>query len=141
MKEISFLLLLLIIACVASSQNPVGRWKKISEVSSYGGQTFDSYKALLTQRPCAADIVWEINADQTFRLNASASGCAESYKKMQEKLYSKTNWRVQGNKITISTLKDFAVGQTYIMSILGNKMTWVGTEGQGTITYQKLYND
>ena len=138
MKKISFLLLLMIITTAAVSQNPVGKWKKISHVSSYDGQTFDSHKALLAQRPCAAKIVWEINEDKTFRLNAAASGCDESYKKIQEKLYSKTNWRVQGNKITISTFKDFAVGQTYSISISGNKMIWVGTDGQGTITYQKL---
>ncbi|HOU47408.1 MAG TPA: lipocalin family protein [Chitinophagales bacterium] len=120
------------------AENPVGKWKKISEISVYAGQTFDSHKALLSQKPCAAKIVYEINADATFRLNASASGCDESYKKIQEKLYSKTKWNVQGNKITISTLSDFSVGQTYIISYSGNKMIWKGTDGQGTITYQKL---
>ena len=138
MKKTCFLFLLTMFTTAAFAQNPVGRWKKISHVSSYEGKTFDSHKALLTQRPCAANIAWEINADKTFRLNAAASGCDESYKKIQEKLYSKTMWRVQGNTITISTLKDFAVGQSYIITISGNKMTWVGTEGQGTITYQKL---
>lgn len=138
MKKIFFLLLMMIITPAVFSQNPVGKWKKISHVSSYEGQTFDSHKALLTQRPCAANIVWEVKEDKTFRLSAAASGCDESYKKMQEKLYSKTNWRVLGNKITISTLKDFAVGQTYSISISGNKMIWVGTEGQGTIAYQRL---
>jgi Lipocalin-like domain len=137
MKKIPFLLLLITIATAAFSQNPVGKWKKISHVSTYEGETFDSHKALLTQRPCAAKIVWEINEDKTFRLNAANSGCDEKYKKIQEKLYSQTNWRVQGNKITISTLKDFAVGQTYSITISGNKMIWVGTDGQGTITYQK----
>ena len=138
MKKIPFLLLLMTIATAAFAQSLVGRWKKISHVSSYEGKTFDSHKALLAQRPCAANVVWEINAVNSYRLNAAASGCDESYKKVQEKLYSKTMWRVQGNKITISTLKDFAVGQTYTISISGNKMTWVGTEGQGTIIYQKL---
>ena len=57
---------------------------------------------------------------------------------MQEKLYSKTQWRVLGNIITTSVMKDFAVGQSYTYTLSGNKMTWVGTEGQGTIIYQKL---
>lgn len=136
MKKVNLLLVLMILSTAVFAQSPVGRWKKISHISSYEGKTFDSHKALLTQRPCAANVVWELNADNSFRLNAS--GCDESYKKIQEKLYSKTMWRVQGNKITISTLKDFAVGQTYTISISGSKMTWVGTENQGTITYQKL---
>ncbi len=121
-----------------TAQSPVGKWKTVSNISSFGGQTFDSHKALLQQRPCATKIFWEINADGTYRKNTASSGCEEKYKKIQEKLYSKTNWKVQGNKITISTLKDFSVGQTYTFSISGNKMTWTGTEGQGTITYQRL---
>lgn len=120
------------------AQSPIGKWKKITHVSTYDGQTFDSHKALLAQRPCASKIVYEINADATFRLNAAQSGCDEKYKKIQEKLYSETKWKVQGNKITISTLKDFSVGQSYIISFSGTKMIWKGTDGQGTITYQKL---
>ncbi|HNN27412.1 MAG TPA: hypothetical protein PKK18_13310, partial [Chitinophagales bacterium] len=111
---------------------------KITHVSTFNGQTFDSHKALLIQRPCAAKFVYEINADATFRLNASQSGCDDKYTKVQEKLYSETKWKVQGNKITISSLKDFAVGQSYFISFSGNKMIWKGTDGQGTITYQKL---
>lgn len=137
MNYLTSLILLLILNGVYA-QSPVGKWKKISQLSSYDGQTFDSHKALLSQRPCVANIVYEINADATYRLNASASGCDESYKKIQEKLYSETKWKVQGNKITISTLKDFSVGQSYIISFSGNKMIWKGTDGQGTITYQKL---
>jgi hypothetical protein len=135
-------LLIIAFSCLAfncvNAQSPVGKWRKISHVSTYEGQTFDSHKALLQQRPCAAKIVWEINADATYRLKAGESGCDESYKKIQEKLYSKTNWKVTGNKITISTLKDFSIGQTYTFTINGNKMVWTGTEGQGVITYQKL---
>lgn len=138
MKKIVFVLAAIISTIICNSQSPVGKWKKLSHVSTYDGQTFDSHKALLTQRPCAAKIVWEVNADKTFRLNAATSGCDEKYQNIQQKLYSKTNWRVTGNKITISTEKDFAVGQTYTISYSGNKMIWVGTDGQGTITYQKL---
>ena len=134
--------ILLIIALFVGSnifaQSPIGKWKMISHVSFYEGQTFDSHKALLTQRPCAAKIVYEFNADATYRLNASTSGCNEKYKKIQEKLYSETKWKVQGNKITTSTLNDFSVGQTYIISFFGNKMIWKGTDGQGTIVYEKL---
>ena len=123
---------------ISNAQSPVGKWKTVSYIANYGGQSFDSHKALLKQRPCAAKAFWEINADGSYRKNMSASGCDESYKSIQTKLYSKTNWRVVGNKITISTLKDFSVGQTYTFTIKGNTMIWVGTEGQGTITYQKL---
>lgn len=138
MKQLFIMALSCFIITCATAQNPVGKWKKISHISSYGGETFDSHKALLQQRPCAAKIVWEINADATYRLNATASGCDESYKKIQEKLYSKTNWKVAGNKITISTEKDFSVGQTYTFTISGSKMVWTGTDGQGVITFQKL---
>ena len=137
MKNIVALILLLSLSSVYA-QSPVGKWKKITHVSTFEGQTFDSHKALLVQRPCAAKIVYEINADATFRLNASQSGCDDKYTKVQEKLYSETKWKVQGNKITISSLKDFAVGQSYFISFSGNKMIWKGTDGQGTITYQKL---
>jgi Lipocalin-like domain len=138
MKNFIILVAAFIMSTLCNAQTPIGKWKKISHVSTYDGQTFDSHKALLTQRPCAAKIVWEVNADKTFRLSAAASGCDEKYKAIQEKLYSKTNWRIVGNKITISTQKDFAVGQTYTISYSGSKMIWIGTDGQGTITYQKL---
>lgn len=138
MKHTAFILLLLTTAILSHAQSPEGKWKKISHVSVYNGQTFDSHKALLQQRPCAAKIVWEINADATFRLNAAASSCDEKYKSIQQKLYSKTKWKVNGNTITISTQKDFSIGQTYKFTIAGNKMTWTGTDGQGTIVYEKL---
>ncbi len=57
-----------------NAQSPVGKWKKVSHVSTYEGQTFDSHKALLAQRPCAAKVIWEINADGTFRQDLTASG-------------------------------------------------------------------
>jgi hypothetical protein len=64
--------------------------------------------------------------------------CDNKYRQIQEKLYSKTMWRVVHGKITVSTLKDFSVGQTYTISISGNTMAWTGTEGQGIIIYQRL---
>ncbi len=131
-------MLLITISGVVLAQNPVGNWKVLSHTSSFEGQTFDSHKALLQQRPCAGKIFYQINADATYRLNATSSGCDDKYVKIQEKLYSKTMWRVSNGKITISTLKDFSVGQTYTITVSGNKMTWVGTEGQGTIVYQKV---
>ena len=138
MKLIFSLLLVTFSWIICNAQSPVGKWKMISHISSYAGQTFDSHKALLSQRPCVSKIIYEINADATYRLNASNSGCDDKYKKIQEKLYSETNWKAQGNKISISTLKDFSVGQTYLVSFSGNKMIWKGTDGQGTITFQKL---
>jgi hypothetical protein len=128
----------LLIFCFCAAQSPVGKWKVLSHISTYQGQTFDSQKALLQQRPCAAKIFYEINADGTYRLNAASSGCDEKYKSIQEKLWSKTNWQLKGDIFTTSTLKDFSAGQSYKMTIDGNKMTWVGTDGQGTIVYQKL---
>jgi hypothetical protein len=138
MKYIIFFTVIFFILATAQAQSPVGKWIKVSHVSNYGGESFDSQLALLKQRPCAAKIIWEINTDGTFRQNTATSGCDEKYKNIQQKLYSKTNWRVIANKITISTEKDFVVGQTYTISYSGNKMVWVGTEGQGTITYQKV---
>ncbi|RYY58065.1 MAG: hypothetical protein EOO09_00400 [Chitinophagaceae bacterium] len=138
MKSILFIIGFSLTAVIAYAQSPVGRWKKISHVSSYEGQTFDSHVALLKQRPCAAKIVWVVNADGSYRLDAAASGCDESYSKIQTKMYSKTMWKLTGNRITISTQKDFSVGQTYTLTVTGNKMVWVGTEGQGTITYQRI---
>ena len=137
MKNLICIIITFIAINHSFAQSPVGKWKKISHVSTYEGQTFDSHVALLSQRPCASKIVYEINADATYGLNASESGCDEKYVNIQQRLYSKTKWKVEGNKITISTT-NFAVGQTYTLSFSGNKMIWVGTDGQGTITYQKL---
>jgi hypothetical protein len=138
MKKILFLCLFLSTITTLFAQSPVGKWQKISHLSEYGGEKFDSHVALLQQRPCAAKVYYELNADATFRLRAKESGCDERYIKIQEKLYSQTNWRMQDGKITISTLKDFSVGQTYIIKIVGNTMTWTGTDGQGVITYKRL---
>lgn len=138
MKTTTLTIVFLVSVLSALAQSPAGKWKVISHIVVFDGKKMDMHAALLSQRPCASKIVYEINADATYRLNATASGCDEKYKNIQQKLYSKTRWRVVGNKITISTLKDFAVGQTYTISISGNKMTWVGTDGQGTIVYQKL---
>lgn len=138
MKKILISLCLLFIITLVKAQSPVGKWKITSHISEFGGQKFDSHKALLTQRPCASAIVYEINSDNTFRLNAKAANCDIPYKKIQEKLYSKTNWKMVGNKIIISSIKDFSVGQTYTLIIKGNTMIWIGTDGQGTITYQKI---
>ena len=121
----------------SQAQSPIGKWKKISHVSTYDGQTFDSHTALLQQRPCAAKIVWEINADGSFRVNAANSGCDESYKKIQEKLYAKNKWKLEGKKFTTSAT-NFAIGQSYTIVFSGNKMIMTGTEGQGVITYQRL---
>ncbi|WP_421881029.1 hypothetical protein [Methylibium sp.] len=93
-------------------------------------------KSPCTQRPCAAQIVYEVHADSTYRLNASGSSCDEKYKSTQQKLYAKTRWKLEGDKFTTSAT-NFAVGQSYTVSVSGNRMTWVGTEGQGTLILQK----
>ena len=137
MKSIVCFIIIFFTINYCNAQSSIGKWKQISYVSTYEGQTFDSHAALLTQRPCAAKIIYEVNADGTYRLNAADSGCDEKYVNIQQRLYSKTKWRVEGGKITISTT-DFAVGQTYVLRFSGNKMIWIGTEGQGIITYQRL---
>jgi hypothetical protein len=138
MKKTFLLFLLLTALNSLFAQSPVGKWQKTAHMNEYEGEKFDSHVALLQQRPCAAKVYYELNADATFRLRAKESGCDERYIKIQEKLYSQTNWRMQDGKITISTLKDFSVGQTYIIKIVGNTMTWTGTDGQGVITYKRL---
>lgn len=135
MKAI-FLAAAVLFAINVNAQSPVGKWKKISHVSTYDGQTFDSHKALLQSRPCAAKIVWEINADGTFRQNLDASGCDDSYKKVQAKMYSKSLWKLTGNKLFIGGKE--GVGQNYTISFSGNKLVMTGSEGQGIITYQRL---
>ena len=118
------------------AEDVVGQWKLVSHMASFQGQSFDSHAALLQQRPCAADIVYEVNADKTFRLNAAKSACDERYRKTQEKLYAQTKWRLEGNRITTSAT-NFAAGQTYTVTVSGNRMTWEGTEGQGTKVFQR----
>lgn len=113
----------------------VGSWRKLSHTVTFGGTTMDSHAALLTQRPCAAAVRYNINADGTFRLDASASACDAGYKSMQEKLYAKTKWKV-GNRFTTSST-NFAAGQTYTVTVSGNRMTWVGTDGQGHARVQR----
>jgi hypothetical protein len=136
MKNVVGIITIMLIVNICNAQSPVGKWKMISHVSTYEGQTFDSHAALLSQRPCASKIVYEVNSDGTYRLNAAESGCDERYINIQQRLYSKTKWKVEGGKITTSATS-FAVGQTYALSFSGNKMIWVGMEGQGTITYQR----
>jgi len=135
--KLIFSIIGMLIMSTSHAQSPVGKWKTVSHTIVFEGKKMDMHAALLSQRPCAAKIVWEINADGSFRLNAATSGCDDSYKKIQEKLYSKTKWKLEGGKITTSAT-NFAVGQTYTVSMAGNTMTWVGTEGQGTIVYQRL---
>ena len=137
MKTMLFLLISIFSFQLLSAQGVVGKWKKISHVSEYEGQKFDSHIALLKSRPCAEKVVWEINADGTFRLNAKSSGCDESYRNVQEKLWAKTKWKLEGNKFTTSAT-NFAVGQSYTVSFKGNKMIMTGIDGQGVITYQRL---
>lgn len=137
MKTILLLLLFIGSFQWLNAQSVVGKWKKISHMAEYEGQKFDSHVALLKSRPCADKVIWEINADGSFRLNAAGSGCDENYKKVQEKMYAKTKWKLEGNKFTTSAT-NFAVGQSYTVVFKGNKMIMTGTEGQGVITYQKL---
>ncbi len=118
------------------SSEVVGSWKLVSDTSTYNGTTFDSHAALLQQRPCAAKIRYKVNADASSRLDASASDCDEKYKSIQEKLYAKTQWKLEGNKLTTSAT-NFAAGQSYTVTVSGNRMTWVGTEGQGTLVCQR----
>lgn len=114
----------------------VGSWRLTSHTVTIDGQPMDSQVALLQQRPCAAKIRYNVNADGTYRLDASASDCDEKYKNLQQRLYAKTQWRVEGNRITTSSTH-FAAGQTYTFSVSAGRMTWIGTQGQGTLVFQK----
>lgn len=118
------------------AKSVVGSWKLVSHTVTAAGSTFDSHAALLQQRPCASKIRYNIGADGTYRLDASASDCDEKYKAVQEKLYAKTKWKLEGTKFTTSST-NFAAGQSYTVSVAGNRMTWVGTDGQGTLVFQK----
>lgn len=137
MKALLFSLLLILSTHNIHAQSPAGNWKKISHIVEMNGQKIDTHIALLQQRPCAGKIVYEIKGDASFRLNAAAAVCDEKYRNIQEQLYSKTQWKVVGDKISTSS-SNFSISQTYVLSFSGNTMTWVGTEGQGTIVYQKL---
>ncbi len=123
-------------ASAGLAEDVVGHWKLVSHTSVYQGQQMDSQAALLSVRPCVANIFYEVNTDKTFRLNTSASGCDESYKKAQNRLHSKEMWKLEGNTLMVSST-NFAVGQSYKVTVKGNQMTWVGTEGQGTLVYQR----
>jgi hypothetical protein len=100
------------------------------------GSSFDSHAALLQQRPCAAKIRYNVKADGTYRLDASASDCDEKYKSIPEKLYAETKWKLESGKLTTSST-NFAAGQSYTATVSGNQMTWVGTEGQGALAFQR----
>lgn len=136
MKKLLLLLTLATSTLIANAQSPIGKWKKISHVSTFEGQTFDSHQALLELRPCAANIVWEINADGTFRQNLAGSGCDEKYKNIQTKMYSKSLWKLTGRTLFIGGKE--GLGNTYTISFSGNKMILTGTEEQGIITYTKI---
>jgi hypothetical protein len=138
MYKFVFFFVFLFISIGSYTQIPVGKWKVISHLSEFQGEKFDSHQALLTQRPCAAKIIYVIHTDGTYRLDFSHSQCDEKYRKIQEKIYSESVWTVSGKFITIGNKKAPSVGQKYTYTITGNKMVWTGTDGQGTITYQKL---
>ncbi len=137
MNKVYCLFITLFAIIITHAQSPVGDWKVISHTAVYEGQKMDTQEALLKMRPCAANIFYEIKEDKTYRLNAASSGCDEKYKKIQEKMYSKTQWKLERGVIYISAT-GFAISQSYKVSFSGNQMIWIGTEGQGTIVYQKL---
>jgi hypothetical protein len=117
---------------MAYAQSPIGKWKMVSHTTLFSGETIDSHAALVSVRPCAKNIVYEFTAEGIASL--SAVGCEEKYKAIQEKLWSKTEWKSDGNTITTSNT-NFAVGNTYQLSFNGNKMIWK-QEGE-KIEYQK----
>lgn len=128
--------LVICLSMFSNAQSPIGSWKKISHLATYQGDTFDSHKALLTQRPCASGIIYRITADGNYRLDASASGCDADYVNIQQKLYAKNKWKMEGDRISLSAT-GFAVSQTYTVTFSGNKMTWKSEYGD-VITYQRL---
>ena len=135
MKTLILILLAFFPVSKSFAQSPVGNWKKVSHMATYEGKTFDSHAALLSQRPCAAKIIYKLTEDGNYRLDASSSGCDESYTNIQQKLYSKTKWKLDGNKIFIGGKE--GIGNTYAITFSGNKMIWKSEYGD-VITYQKL---
>ncbi|MFN3851788.1 MAG: hypothetical protein ACK4NY_20290 [Spirosomataceae bacterium] len=134
-KLIKASVLFLVLASTSSifAQSPIGKWK----VESYWSNEhkFDSHKALLNSRPCAADIFYEITEDGKYRLNASKSNCDEKYKKMQEKIWSQTKWRLKDKLIQLSAT-NFSITQDYTITFSGNKMIWKNE--WDTITYVRI---
>lgn len=135
MKTISLAASFMFFAFTSMAQSPVGNWKMVSHLATYDGKTFDSHVALLTQRPCAAKIVYRITADGNYRLDASSSGCDEKYVNIQQRLYSKNVWKLDGDKIFIGGKE--GIGNNYSVTFSGNKMIWKSEYGD-VITYQKL---
>ncbi len=135
MKKLIQLILMVLLVNTVAAQSPVGKWKRLSYTSVYDGVKMDSHAALLKVRPCAANIIYEINADGTWRLNAANSGCDKKYIDIQQKLYSKTKWKLEGNQFTVSAT-NFALGQTHTISFAGNRITFVNQ--YETIVYQRL---
>lgn len=129
-------LILICISYVSIAQSPVGKWKIISHTVEFEGRKMEMHGALLKTRPCADKIVWEINADNTFRQNLEQTTCDNDYKKIQTRMYSKTKWKIEGK--TFSTSVDGFTGHYYTISFSGNKMTMIGTDGEGVIVYQRL---
>lgn len=89
MKNLLCFFMLLPALGKSHAQSPVGKWKKITRTSVHKWQNMDTHEALLKTRPCADKIFYEVNADGTYRLNATSSGCDDNNKKIQENLYSK----------------------------------------------------
>ncbi|WP_416438640.1 hypothetical protein [Phnomibacter sp. MR] len=121
----------------AFTQNPVGKWKKLSHTIEYAGEKIDSYKTVLQLYPVAARLAHAFDEAGNFRLECSGTDCKEKYVVMQQKLYAQTKWRLTGNVLMLSS-SGFRVGQSYSIRLSGNKMIWEGTEGQGTIVYEKI---
>lgn len=119
------------------AQTPIGQWKKISHSIDYDGHKMDSYKSVLQVYPVAAQLVHEFSTDGEYKLLCMGNNCTDKYILTQQKLYANMKWRITGNTIMMSST-GFSVGQSYKIQIAGNKMTWEGTEGQGTIVYQKI---
>jgi hypothetical protein len=133
MKKILLLAVGWLLALSTYAQTPIGKWKKVSVIVVYEGQKMDTHQALLKTRPCAANTVYEFMADG--RLTLTVNNCDESYKKIQEHMWAKTKWKVEGNKITTS-VTNFSVGNSYTISYAGNTMIW--TDENGTTVYQKI---
>ncbi|WP_414664793.1 lipocalin-like domain-containing protein [Horticoccus sp. 23ND18S-11] len=133
MKTSFLTVLMLMFATAALAQSPVGKWKRVSYLADIEGKKVDMHAALLKQRPCAAKIVYEFAENGKASLDAAA--CEEGYRKMQEKLWSKTKWKVEGSRLTTSST-DFALGTSYTVTYSGRQMTWKSDDG--VIVYERL---
>ncbi|HUM52768.1 MAG TPA: lipocalin family protein [Chitinophagales bacterium] len=132
MKNI-FIIFSLLFYSNAFTQNIIGKWKCIATYSSFDNKKTNMISGLHQSRPCTKNTVFDFKADG--KIVRIYSGCDTKYVEMQNKLWKKQQWKVEGSNLKTS-VTDFSIFNEYIISFSSNKMTW--TNNDETIIYQKL---